>query len=533
MNWTHSRPRVHLLATARHLAALVSILVLATGCGAAGADAQERSAQSVTPLEFTTASLPDGSTGVAYAPTAISTRGGSGDVGIQLASGTLPPGLYLTSDGRLVGTPHEPGLYEFTAEASDGEQNAARSYCIAVDHFALVVESGLRHGHAWSGRELVLRVTGTSEPVQIELATNASAGRVLRQDQEGRRMVYIPGRVEGEIVKDVIRARLLSSGAVRELSLSIAPDPMANHFARFGSTDVWMLEFGGKRGAHPYATDLQATLASVGLRSPASTDRQGTPADRMAEELLRLGVLRHLNTMFGRNADGSAGAEGLAISFTQELPESGYERPAPGQWLSGAPHRYSVMAFVDGSSHGVVGTALTDSHLNSLHMHNAPGSSGELGVFLNRVTEVVSLVYHVGTGPLVRQPLAASDLEHLEALLYGLPGGGARYQDLQYMLEGLARSLAAVAAHEVGHSLGLAHTNPTTYGSLMNSAATIHPLAEHRFIPEDLARLRQALPGPGRTTALVTGSTSAPPGLATQQMPMGGVHVCRRGECDR
>lgn len=532
MSRLHPRPRVRGPAAAlpRVLPALFCLLLAA--CGAAGEDLLPGSAvdSSAAPsvLTITTQSLPDGRAGAAYPPAQITTSGAEGEVEVELVAGALPPGLALASDGRLLGTPTQSGCFAFSVRAEDGTDAAQRDLAIAVDHVGIVVESGLRHGCAWSGHDVLLRVTGAAGDVRFEIADAQSGGRILSTN--GPEAVYRPGTTPGRIVTDVLRAHLEGQEVSCELALRVAPDPYEHHFARFGSTDVWVLDLDKKHGAHPYATDLHAALAHLGLRRTDSTDREGTRADRLAEEACRALLLRELCPMFLRLPDGSAGPDGLPISFDLEMPGDGYERPAPAHWLPGAPNRYSVMAFVDGSRWGIVGTAITDSARNALHVHDAPLGDEELGVFVNRIAESVGLVYSPSGGnPLLDRPVGEEDVEVLEALLYGLPSSGTRAQDVRSMLEGFARSLAAVAAHEIGHSLGLSHTNPTTYGSLMNSGAAIHPLAECAFLPEDLAQLRSALPGPGRAGAPAT--SGVPTGIAAQAMPAGGIDVCRRGEC--
>ena len=68
-------------------------------------------------LIITTTSIPAGTPGVTYPVTSLSVQG-SAPVTWQVTEGALPQGLALTSDGRLMGTPAEEGVYEFTARGS-------------------------------------------------------------------------------------------------------------------------------------------------------------------------------------------------------------------------------------------------------------------------------------------------------------------------------------------------------------------------------------------------------------------------------
>ncbi|MFP4381359.1 MAG: Ig domain-containing protein [Candidatus Sumerlaeia bacterium] len=56
----------------------------------------------------------------------------AGDVKLSLKSGSLPDGIAL-KEGRLVGTPKEKGVSEFTLAASDGEKTVERSIILAVE----------------------------------------------------------------------------------------------------------------------------------------------------------------------------------------------------------------------------------------------------------------------------------------------------------------------------------------------------------------------------------------------------------------
>jgi hypothetical protein len=204
----------------------------------------------------------------------------------------------------------------------------------------------------------------------------------------------------------------------------------------------------------------------------------------------------------------------------------GWQRPADGSWLAGGPGRFSVISVVHGSTPGILGTAFADGTTNANHENDTTATgAGELGVFGNRFVETLNLAYN--NLALLQSPLTPDDAEVLAAIFYGLPTTSPRAALLRNAIEGVGRSLASVAAHEIGHSLGLTHTATYVPGSLMNSSAVFGPDVPQFFVSEDVARLRGALPGPGRQ-----GSASAKLRLVTDgvTLPEGGVAVCGPGE---
>lgn len=71
------------------------------------------------PLKVTTSHLPDGTVGAVYSANLSATGGADTDYHWQVAKGALPPGLSLSSDGVISGTPTQAGTYTFTASVND------------------------------------------------------------------------------------------------------------------------------------------------------------------------------------------------------------------------------------------------------------------------------------------------------------------------------------------------------------------------------------------------------------------------------
>jgi hypothetical protein len=479
-------------------------------------------------LEILTTSVPAASRDVGYPSTPLAVAGAEQAVTWSVAEGELPGGMTLTSDGRLAGTPVSAGYFEFTVRATDGFDADTQRLALAVDRFGITAVGGVEFGEAWSGRAVELACSGFSGPVEIEVISNRSGGTMMSAVGARGDAVYLPGQVHGAGELDIIRATDTGTGALAEIELPVRADPTAMHIARFGNTDVWYLDFEGRHGAHPFASDFHGGLARMGLRAPTSSDRLGTEADRLADLLVRVRVLRHINRMYLRNPDGTGGAAGLAISFPLERPGVGYALPPPGGYAPGAANQFSVMAICDGTHPAIVGTAYTDFAGNGLQEHNAPGGPlGSLGTFVNRIIPMVRFMSEQYGSALEDEPVSAADVPALKALLHGLPSPGGRYDLIDYKSNALSRGLAYIAAHEIGHSLGLPHAHHYEPGSIMASGATFSPAVEYHFLAGELDALRASLPGEGRFTgALKAGPAGAPGPVAAATLPGGGVHVC-------
>ena len=101
-------------------------------------------APSLPPLAVTTGAAPEGVVGSAYSLSLQASGGGSQSW--SLASGTLPPGLSLGSNGVVAGTPTAAGQWGFTARVSGNGRSAERAFAIVVRAPLAVSGGGTRTG---------------------------------------------------------------------------------------------------------------------------------------------------------------------------------------------------------------------------------------------------------------------------------------------------------------------------------------------------------------------------------------------------
>ena len=83
------------------------------------------------PLAITSGTLSNGEADLSYS-VGLTASGGGTTPTWSVTSGQLPPGLTLSSDGRLSGTPTTAGTYTFTATVSDGTSSSSKSLTLTI-----------------------------------------------------------------------------------------------------------------------------------------------------------------------------------------------------------------------------------------------------------------------------------------------------------------------------------------------------------------------------------------------------------------
>lgn len=96
-----------------------------------------------TQLTITTSSLPNGAVGTFYSRS-LGVSGGTPPYNWTLAAGTLPPGLTLSPNGVISGTPAATGAYNITVRVTDGAGGSAtRALAVAVGSGVIITTTSL------------------------------------------------------------------------------------------------------------------------------------------------------------------------------------------------------------------------------------------------------------------------------------------------------------------------------------------------------------------------------------------------------
>lgn len=83
------------------------------------------------PLAVTSDTLLNGEAELSYS-VALTASGGAASRAWSVTSGQLPPGLTLSSDGRLSGMPTTAGTFSFTATVSDGTSSSSKNLALTI-----------------------------------------------------------------------------------------------------------------------------------------------------------------------------------------------------------------------------------------------------------------------------------------------------------------------------------------------------------------------------------------------------------------
>ena len=208
--------------------------------------------------------------------------------------------------------------------------------------------------------------------------------------------------------------------------------------------------------------DFKASLREVGLSSAAAPTVEQEIVDR-----LRVDVVERVHAIYGRNPDGTPGAEPVNVLFTWFDPQMshtalciGGEHPRTKDALGAAPldldNIEEAQDLCAVSDYGVFPSALDDLWSKDPLFVEAFGA----------------LLPALGGTPIGEHPLDAvvllSDLDPAQVTREQL----ARFSQIAYALDAFARVIAVAAAHEVGHTLGLSAPGPAPAGLFGGTSGT-------------------------------------------------------------
>lgn len=128
-----------------------------------------------SPLSLNGGTLPAGYVNDSY-NFSISPSGGQSPYSFSLApaSGPLPPGLVLSPDGFISGTPTNSGTFNFNVQVTDQTPtNVTASFSITIDPRLQVVTTSLTNGAVGVSYSVQLAATGGEFPYTWLLATNS------------------------------------------------------------------------------------------------------------------------------------------------------------------------------------------------------------------------------------------------------------------------------------------------------------------------------------------------------------------------
>lgn len=300
-------------------------------------------------ISITPPTLPDGNAGVAYSQSLLAS-GGTGPYIFVLFSGTLPPGLALSSDGNITGTPTAPGAYNFTISAQDSLGCiSAQAFSISIGCLPItLVPSSLPDGSVGTGYSQGIASSGGTPPYSYSLTAGALPPGITLSS---------PGLVSGTPVTSGTYNFTVTSTDTHTCTgsqaysitttcptISVLPAtlPDGDTSAAYNATLT------GSGGAAPYSFAVTTGSLPPGLSMDSGGSISGTPSSAGTFPF----------TVTATDANGCTGTQGYSIAVStclfcddfedgQLSPNWTYAKPAwseSGGTLIGVPTKGKALA---------------------------------------------------------------------------------------------------------------------------------------------------------------------------------------------
>ncbi len=230
-----------------------------------------------TGLSVTTASVPDGVVDAPYTVT-FAAAGGAAPYSWSVLSGTLPPGLTLSTAGVLGGTPTRAGLYSFTIGVTDARQGSAnRTFSLTVGTTLSITTASLPGGAPGAAYTASLTAAGGTPPYTFSLAsgtlpaglTLSNAGQITGTPTTAGTSNVTFSVTDGTRTATKALSIVISAGL--QLPAATLPDGTRN--AAYSTTLT------ATGGAQPYTFTVTGGSLPPGLTLAASGAITGTPTD--------------------------------------------------------------------------------------------------------------------------------------------------------------------------------------------------------------------------------------------------------------
>lgn len=237
------------------------------------------------PPRITTASLPDGYVGQLYPSVTLQGTGGKTQYAWSISAGTLPPGLTLTSQGVLSGTPTAVSSASITVTLTDANGRAAtQSYTFGTFTLPAISTTSLADGYTGSAysRTVTTSNTGKLPITWTVVAGSLPAGLSLADSATQQDTGVISGTptTAGTATFTVRATDANNQAATQSLSIAVfAPPSIANGSLPDGTlSQAYSATLVPSGGKSPYAWTLPIGSLPAGLSLNGATGAiTGTP----------------------------------------------------------------------------------------------------------------------------------------------------------------------------------------------------------------------------------------------------------------